>query len=231
MNDLFWRWLLRVNARGVFVVTLAALVLALAWRLTLVQEDERQPPAVGPAAQRARHVSPETPVDAAVTEKRDPFQSPYLTQVIEREAERQRRLEEEAKRRAEEEARERAEAEAAAALKAAKDAERKAAAAKAPAKAADAPAPAPAAAAAAAPVPEPKPVALLYRGMMRRTDGVVLALIENQTEGRAVFYKQGESVLGMAVDEIERDGVSLVRVNDERERLKAGVSRAFQEAP
>lgn len=71
------------------------------------------------------------------------------------------------------------------------------------------------------PEPEPKPppaappIKVLYRGMLTRTDGSVLALVENKTDKTVVFVPEGALVAGRTVGDITRSSLTLLPHGDE----------------
>lgn len=149
-------------------------------------------PAIESAASLETAVAPATleiPVEAVVGEPApDAFHSPLIdAHLAKLEAERLA---------AEKAAAEKAEAERLAAEKAAADAA------------------AAAAAAAATPPAQPEPlpkkeVELLYRGMMTRVDGTLLAFIENRTDGTTFYYESGATFLNGSITAIHPRLVTL----------------------
>ncbi|MBN1558008.1 MAG: hypothetical protein JW951_07670 [Lentisphaerae bacterium] len=227
--DTFWRWILRINARVVFLL-LAALLVGVG-TLYIRRWGEGPPsPTLPPGGEDPEAAVAESGALPEIAGGREnPFASPYLKAWVEAErererleAERRRKAEEAARLKAEEEARRKAEearrkAEEAARRKAEQEARRQAEAAK---QAAAKPAPK---AAEEKPKPPPKKTVLLYRGTITRTDGVTLALIENRSTGGLQFCSEGDGAYGFTVGSVTRQRVTLSRGEDDTLTLEVGV--------
>jgi len=74
------------------------------------------------------------------------------------------------------------------------------------------------------PVQQPKPevVSITYRGMFQRTDGKVLALIEDSKTKRSAFYTSDQQLLGHKISEISEQTVAIVRPDGGKLVLKVG---------
>jgi len=236
MIEGFWQSLLRVNARGVFLLTGLLLVLLGYW--TLVREWPARSAVEG-------HETPsqieEEPIEGTArlafgdrlpTAWSNPFSSTFLKRAVEREkAEKVRELAEARKAEAEKrtnEDREKVEA-------AKKQAEKPPAQKKkpVPAKAAAKPQKKPAKQAkkpqvAKKVVPPARksgksgPIVLVYRGLMTRTDGTTVALIENKTSGKVDVFKRGDIIEKLHIDEFTRDRITLVMEDNTCHILEAG---------
>ena len=193
------RSIYRVNVRFVTALCLICALLAAGWVASRVASWEPHlpvnPPASlippPPAGEWHRSDTPEP-----AWEEANPFTSPYL----------EARLAEEAAARAAEEARLAAEAKTRAEAKAQADAAAKlleqqakavatAAKKKPPAKPAPPPAVNPRA---------PRTVTFVYRGILTRTDGTSVAIIEQAENGKTVLLKAGDSVEGFRVASLDR---------------------------
>lgn len=74
------------------------------------------------------------------------------------------------------------------------------------------------------------PVELVYRGMMRRTDGVNVAFIDNQTTSTRTHYRENGSLLGYRIVEITRAQVILDDGRGTRRILPVNEVQVLREA-
>jgi hypothetical protein len=222
-TDLFWRWLSRLDARR---AVLLAVALAIAAGLVTALRDyglgEMARPyfhqgEIGAAPAAGRRPSP-APVKPEIARKkgriaRNPFASPLLDELLakaqaEREAARRAEAERLAREEAERKAREAAEAERLAR-------EREAAARQA----SEPPPPAP-----------PPDVSWTYQGLFERTDGKVLALVENATAKASAFLAVGNSVENAQVKTITPLRLILQSPEGRELILECGQPRTLKEA-
>lgn len=70
---------------------------------------------------------------------------------------------------------------------------------------------------------------LTYRGMMRRTDGVDIAFIDNQTTGVRSHYLKGDTISCYTVLEISRRAVVLTDEKQHRYTLPVDLARKVQD--
>jgi len=230
MIEYTWRLLLRLNARAIFVVSGLILVLVLA----LIERQLRHPSQEGPVyAPEYMGLEIQPDVDETVREpapapedRMNPFFSEYLRDLVAREeSERLKKLLEAKKREA-----------ALAAEKAREAASARARSRKPGIALVEKPAPKPAVKAVTKPAPvkpapvlkkaapqqKSKSVKLIYRGMITRTDGVTVAMIENRTAKNTFSYATGDIVEGLRVDRILRNEVSLVLKDNSSHVLPVG---------
>ncbi|MBN1673027.1 MAG: hypothetical protein JXR37_18420 [Kiritimatiellae bacterium] len=71
---------------------------------------------------------------------------------------------------------------------------------------------------------------LHYRGLLRRTDGTVAALVENMTEQRTGFYEQGETIGTLRVAAIDAQRVALAGRDGQTVYLALGCPQEFSES-
>ncbi len=195
MVELLWRWVMKINARAVFLSALLVLCIAL---VMLLRQGSRQDsalemsghhvkrvPAVGSAARYDRERVPSDQIQ-------DPFTSAFLVAWLDLEASRKR--EREAARmeqRDEEEVRP------------------------------EPPKPKPA----STPKKTRKPqwVGVMYQGMVSRTDGSCVALVGEVEGGALHTLKVGEALLGWRVVSILAERVVLAVGQDSELPLRVGV--------
>ena len=135
----------------------------------------------------------------------DPFTSPYI----------ETRLAEEKAAHAAEQARRAKEARTKAA--AAAIARKQAAKAKAAAPAAVSPKPAPKPAAAPASPKPPRTITLVYRGMLTRTDGTSVAIIEQAPGQKTTLLEAGETIEGFSMARLDRTTAMLMGADGKTE--------------
>jgi hypothetical protein len=85
----------------------------------------------------------------------------------------------------------------------------------------------------APPPPKPLTFSLTYRGIMERTDGKVLALIDDEDTKKAKhtrFYSAGQAVCGFKIVEIASDTLTGTGPDGARVTLKIHVPRLFEES-
>lgn len=191
------RSIYRVNVRFVTALCLICALLAAGWVASRVAAWEPHLPVNPPAS-----IIPPPPagewhrseMQDPVWSDADPFTSPYL----------EARLAEEEAARAAEEARLAAEAkaraEAAARLREQQAKAKAVAATAAKTKPAAKPIPAPVA---VKPKP-PRTVTFIYRGMLTRTDGTSVAIIEQADNGKTALLKAGDAIEGFGIARLER---------------------------
>lgn len=76
--------------------------------------------------------------------------------------------------------------------------------------------------------PEPRTVQLVYRGMIRRTDGTTVAMIEKDGEGRPTSYAAGAALIdGVQITEIGRSQLK-VAVGDTIVTLQRGARKELE---
>jgi hypothetical protein len=218
-----WPWW----ALGGAAALLAAVAARVAWKE--LPFSRAHPPAV---SLEPEPVSTNVPAawpgieTVAVQESRpvpaNPFHSAHIEKYLARlaaekaaaeEAARRKAAEEEARRKAEDEARRKAEEDA-----------RRAAAAASPS-----PAPTPEAPPPSAP-PGPVILRFVYRGMLQRTDGARLALVESGPPPSVRFYQAGERCLGLMVTNVASRDVGLVLPGGTVQALGVGAAFTVPEA-
>jgi hypothetical protein len=59
------------------------------------------------------------------------------------------------------------------------------------------------------PIPKPKPVNVVFKGLLKRTDGAVMALISDSESGSTAFYQTNTNVCGLAIVSIDADKVQV----------------------
>lgn len=82
---------------------------------------------------------------------------------------------------------------------------------------------------AAAPGKPREVVHLTYRGVFRRSDGRVLALIHDSKSGGAAFYPVGADVFGVTVININNAEAGVIQANGEAASLNIGEESPFEE--
>mgnify|MGYP001583391257 CR=1 FL=1 len=195
MAELLWRWVLKINARAVFLSTLLLLCLVL---VALLHRGSRQGAGLRMRGYRARSA---VDADAGVRGRRavlrgdieDPFTSAFLVAWLDLEASRKREREAARSREV-----------AVAPPPRTPPAQRKPAPPKRR--------------------PEPQWVGVIYQGMVVRTDGSRVALVREVKTGTIHTVKVGDSVLANRVDAIEAERALLVAGENEDEiQLRVGV--------
>jgi len=58
-------------------------------------------------------------------------------------------------------------------------------------------------------------ITLTYKGILRRTDGTTLALIEDTKANATRFYHEGPSLYGLKVQSIGKDSVDIIGLDGE----------------
>jgi hypothetical protein len=71
--------------------------------------------------------------------------------------------------------------------------------------------------------PKPSPVYLTYKGLFQRTDGKITALIENSRSKQSEFYEAGQEVFGLKINEIGMEQISLTNDIGVEVIIKRGV--------
>lgn len=78
------------------------------------------------------------------------------------------------------------------------------------------------------PPPKRETITLKYRGVMRRADGTLTALIEDSRSHRASFYPVGTNVLGLKIERVAPEELSILRGEDQRTVVKRGAAASFE---
>ena len=222
MTERFWTWLAGVHARTV-CLSMAVLFALSAY---LVQRDDTPAGTVTPwqnISQEAKGPAVELFRVRRSTNAVNPFISEHLARL---DAEKQRKAAEDTqhrldaeKQKAAEEAQRRLEEEQ---RKAAEEAKRVAAEKLAAEKAVQQNQPVPKTPE-PKPSPEPDPVVLVYRGMIKRTDGVIVAVVLDRKSGFESVLVVGENVAGCKVAGIGRDDLKLIRADGTEQLLQVNV--------
>jgi hypothetical protein len=80
----------------------------------------------------------------------------------------------------------------------------------------------------AKPPPAPRTVKLMYRGMITRTDGTTVAMIEREGQNRPTTHRAGSALMdGVSVTEIARNQMQ-VRVGEKTVVLRRGVQEVLE---
>jgi len=72
-------------------------------------------------------------------------------------------------------------------------------------------------------------VALTYRGLFRRPDGRVVALIEDSKSRSSEFYAAGDALFGVQVGDIAEDHAEMIRADGSSVDLQLGEPASFRE--
>lgn len=73
-------------------------------------------------------------------------------------------------------------------------------------------------------VSKSEPVYLTYKGLFQRTDGKIVALIENSKSKQSEFYEGGQEISGLKINEIRMEEVLLTNSVGEEVIIKRGVA-------
>jgi hypothetical protein len=222
----FLRHIVDIRPRTVLLVTLALLGAAIVWVIGRETKARRQPAEV-PSAVVAKVPAAPHLIWPAITSNvqskppNNPFHSTHIEKYLARLAAEKAAAEETARKEAAEAARKAAEE---AARKAAEEAARKAA--EEAARKAQAVQP-------GQPAGPPPPVfaEYVYRGLLQRTDGGIMALIETRQPPVSRFYSVGEACRGMVVTNIAARQLDLIRPDGGVQTLKVGEAWKVEEKP
>lgn len=77
--------------------------------------------------------------------------------------------------------------------------------------------------------PKPVTVSLTYRGVFKRPDGRIMALIEDSKTESSSFYLAGNNLYGLKIGDIEMEQVDIIRVDGSSVSLKLGEPEVFEE--
>lgn len=73
-------------------------------------------------------------------------------------------------------------------------------------------------------VSKSEPVYLTYKGLFQRTDGKIVALIENSKSKQSEFYEGGQEIFGLKINEIRMEEILLTNNVGEEVIIKRGVA-------
>ena len=83
----------------------------------------------------------------------------------------------------------------------------------------------------APPPPPPEKVTLEYRGVMKRSDGLIVALIHDSKTGRVAFHRPGSRLHGIRIGAPTERGVNMIEDDGAVTRLDVGDATTFEIPP
>jgi hypothetical protein len=81
------------------------------------------------------------------------------------------------------------------------------------------------------PPPKNNAISLTYRGMMTRSDGVIMALVEDSKSKLAAFYSADTNLFGMTIEKVTGEELVIGGTNRPTLTLKRGTPESLREAP
>jgi len=77
------------------------------------------------------------------------------------------------------------------------------------------------------PVNSRETVKVTYRGIFERTDGKIVALIEDSKSGKSAFYSVGDTVADLTIEDVHEDAIDVTLKDGSRVSLLMGKSKSF----
>jgi hypothetical protein len=79
------------------------------------------------------------------------------------------------------------------------------------------------------PEDKPRAVSLTYRGVFKRPDGRLLALVEDSKQNKSAFYAPGDSLHGLTIGEIRVSEVDVIQSDQSTVSLRLGEPAPFSD--